>query len=164
VVLWVEVGPHRILLGADLETASDHTTGWSAVLDGSEVVSDGAAIFKVPHHGSATAHDDRVWTDLLSDGPVAILSPFSRGKQFLPTSDDVERITALTPCAYTTAPPGWKKHHWSDKVVRDSVKEATTRMNNVFSVWGHIRLRKKITEAVSDAWGVELLGDACRLS
>ncbi|MEZ4658033.1 MAG: MBL fold metallo-hydrolase [Caldilineaceae bacterium] len=35
VVLWVEIGPHRILLGADLEVTSNPQTGWSVILSDS---------------------------------------------------------------------------------------------------------------------------------
>ena len=71
VVLWVEIGQHKILLGADLENTSNPKTGWTVILDESAVVSGKAGLYKVPHHGSENAHHNRVWSNLLSETPHA---------------------------------------------------------------------------------------------
>jgi len=163
VVLWVEVGHHKILLGADLEKTSDPRTGWSVILNNSTVVSGKAGVFKVPHHGSETAHHAEVWSELLLKEPFAVVTPFSRGKKLLPSSTDVERLTRLTLYAYATSPTRLQKLRWRDRIVRDYVDQVTQRIYSVHQGWGHVRLRQKI-EAMNDSWQVELFGDAYALN
>jgi len=162
VALWIKVGNHKILLGAELERTPDPKTGWSVILSDSTVIFDKAGVFKVPHHGSENAHHERVWSELLSEKPFAILSPFRRGNQQLPSPADVERITRLTPHAFASAPARRRRQKWRNRVVRDAVKQSTRNIQDVHCGWGHIRLRKRIDET-SPAWRVELFGDACTL-
>ena len=62
VVLLIEVADTIVLLGGDLEQQ-----GWLAILDGDRQVDTRASAFKVPHHGSEDAFEERVWTEMLSD-------------------------------------------------------------------------------------------------
>lgn len=162
VVLWVEVGHHKILLGSDLERTSNPKTGWSVILDESTVVSDKAGVFKVPHHGSENAHHKGVWSELLLNEPCAIVSPFSRGKKPLPSRTDVERLVRLTPYVYATCPTKPRKLKWRDRIVKDYVDQVTQSIHSVHQGWGHVRLRKKIYET-DNSWQVELFGDAYTL-
>ena len=165
VVLWVEVGRHFILLGADLECSTDPEMGWLAILDRSEVIAERrgkARIFKVAHHGSKTAHEPRAWNEIISGEPLAILTPFRRGNVSLPTGDDRRRIKGLAPSAFITADPRERRHNWRNRVVRDVLKQATRNIRDVHSGWGHIRLRHLIDDP-GDNWKVELFGDATPL-
>jgi beta-lactamase superfamily II metal-dependent hydrolase len=146
VVLWVEVGDHRLLLGADLERTSDPKTGWSVIVNDSTVVSGEAKVFKVPHHGAESAYEPSVWSQLLSRDPFAIVSPFSLGDKLLPTYEDVRRITTLTNNAYITARPVRRRHRWTNKVVRELVGDVTRDIHDVHCGWGQIRLRRGITD------------------
>jgi hypothetical protein len=159
VVLWIEVGHHKVLLGSDLETTTDPKTGWSVIVDESTVVSGRASAFKIPHHGSKNAHYGEVWFQLLSTEPCAVLAPFRRGGTTLPTSEDIIRICRLTSQAYATAPPRRRRHRWHERVVRDFVNETTRDIRDVHCGWGQIRLRKDIRQA-DQSWQVELFGDA----
>ncbi len=162
VVLWIEVGEHKILLSADLEKTSDPKTGWSIILTDSTVVSGKAGVFKIPHHGSENAHHDDVWSELLSKEPLAVVTPFRLGKKPLPSPQDVRRINQLTPHAYTTAPARRRRQKWRNRVVRDFIDQATRSMHNVHHGWGHVRFRQKIS-AKNRPWDVELFGDATSL-
>ncbi len=162
VVLWVEVGPHKILLGGDLEKTSNPKTGWSVILDESTIISGKAGLFKVPHHGSENAHHDQVWSDLLLNESFAILSPFGQGKKPLPSRTDVERLIGLTPHVYATSPTKLQKIKWRDRIVREYVDQVTRSIRNVYQGWGHVRLRRKIEE-MENSWQVELFGDAYAL-
>jgi len=165
VVLWVEIGRHLILLGADLECSPDSKTGWLAILDHSTVIAgrkDKATLVKVAHHGAESAHEPRAWNEIISTEPFAILTPFSRGNVFLPTVNDRTRIKGLTPSAFITAAPGRHRHTWRNKVVRDVLQEATRSIRSVHSGWGHVRLRRTI-EDQADNWRTELFGDAVPL-
>jgi hypothetical protein len=162
VVLWVKVGDHRILLGADLEKTTNPKTGWSVILSGSTVICDKASVFKIPHHGSETAHHEGVWSELLVEEPFAVVSPFHRGKRPLPSPTDIQRIVQSTPNAFATAPTGRRRQKWHDRVVRDFVTRATREIQNVHHGWGHVRLRSQIAD-VNQSWTIELLGDAYAL-
>ena len=59
VVLWVEVGNHRFLLGADLESTGNPATGWNAIVSSSARPAGQAQVYKVSHHGSGNASADR---------------------------------------------------------------------------------------------------------
>ncbi len=161
VVLWIEVGDQRILLGGDLELTSDSSMGWMAIIEGA--VLDGQAdSFKIPHHGSKTAHHDAIWTQLLSKQPTAIVTPFIKGRTALPSTDDVSRLKALTPYLYATSNPKPKPQKWRNRVVRDTVAAATKSIHGLESGYGHVRLRKPIS-AQEQPWSVELFGDAIQL-
>lgn len=165
VVLWVEVGRHVMLLGADLECTIDPGRGWLAILNHATVIrayERKAKIFKVAHHGANSAHEPRVWNDIILPEPIAILTPFSRGNISLPTVRDRGRIKSLTPSAFITAAPREHGYSWSNRVVRDLVKEATRSIRNVHSGWGHVRVRQ-IIEDPQDNWRTELFGDAVPL-
>ena len=159
VVLWIEIGIHRILLGSDLENTNDSETGWTAILNNSQVVNNKAGVFKIPHHGSENAHNDTIWSRFLLDNPYSLLSPFFKGNISLPTQPDIHRINHFTNNAYITNPTRKRKFRWRDNVVRDFVKDVTPDIYNVHSGWGHIRLRKKISDT-NPFWQVQLSGDA----
>jgi hypothetical protein len=159
VVLWIEVGRHKVLLGSDLEATTDPKTGWSVIVDESTVISGEAGVFKIPHHGSRNAHHGDVWSKLLSREPFAVLTPFRLAGTTLPTPTDIRRICRLTSRAYATASPRRRRQKWHQKVVRDSLKEATREIRDVHSGWGHVRLRNSIGET-NRSWQVELFGDA----
>jgi beta-lactamase superfamily II metal-dependent hydrolase len=159
VALWCQVEHHGFLLGADLERSSRTDTGWSAILDESTVARGKAAAYKVAHHGAASGHDDRVWTNLLVSQPHAVLTPYSRGNNTLPTPSDADRIINLTPHAYITAPPRQRRENWTRVIVRQKVNTTTKRMHGVDIGWGHVRLRCPITAAIG-SWEVETFGDA----
>lgn len=163
VVIWIEVANHRMLLGADLERTSDRKTGWSVILDESTITNDKADVFKTPHHGSENAHHERVWTDLLSDNPFALVSPFLRGAKPLPSPADVERLNRLTPHAYATSRTKLRRTKWRDRVVRDYIDQVTRSVHSVRQGWGHVRLRRGIDEQ-NASWRLELFGDAVALS
>ena len=163
VVLWVEIGNEKILLGADLECTSDSNTGWSAILSGSTVISGKGKVYKIPHHGSENAHNNEVWADLLIKDPIVVATPFRRGRKSLPCSDDIDRIINLTPYAYITALIKHKKQKWTNRVVSDFVKQSTNYMLSAKYLWGQIRLRKIINDTNSP-WNIELFGDSTSLN
>lgn len=162
--LWIELGSHALLLGADLEETVDPKTGWSVILTESKVISGIADIFKVPHHGSENAHHQDVWTQLLATDPHAILTPFARGRKPLPSVDDIARIVNLTPNASMTSPARLSRERWRNRVVRDFVNDVTREMISVNHGWGQIRLRRRLTGGSAAPWELTLLGDAHRLN
>ena len=163
VALWVRVGEHRLLLGADLEVAKGNPkTGWTVILDQSQVTDGKASVFKIPHHGSQNGHDTRVWEELLTTEAVAILTPFWKGNVKLPSKTDEQRIVGMGRAAYITASNIQKEPDIKDRVVRDTVAEATRNIRRLHSHTGHIRLRSNLY--ASPTWKVELFGGARALT
>ena len=160
VVLLIEIGETAVLLGGDLERR-----GWLAILEGDRQVTRKASAFKVPHHGSEGAHEDRVWTEMLSDGPVAILTPWWRGGRYLPTQDGVEQMLRFTDEVYITAEPGQPPPRASrsrDRIVDRELRDNGIVIRSVEFTSGIVRLRKN--KDSSEHWRVERFGTAKQLA
>ncbi len=159
VVLLIEIGEMAVLLGGDLERQ-----GWLAILEGARQVTKAASAFKVPHHGSEGAHDDRVWTEMLGDGTVAILTPWWNGGRHLPTRRGVERMLRFTDEVYITAEPGHPPPRASrsrDRMMERTLRESGSTIRSVAFTSGIVRLRKN--KVPSEHWRVERFGTARQL-
>ena len=86
VVLLIKVDEAVVLLGSDLEGR-----GWLEILAARERPNCKASIFKIPHHGSQNAHEDRMWSEMLDSEPIAALTPWRKGGRVLPTEGEQER-------------------------------------------------------------------------
>ena len=64
-----------------------------------------ASIYKVAHHGSANAHHDGIWQELLVEDAHAVVAPWALGRSVLPTEADIQRICSLSGEGHLTAPP-----------------------------------------------------------
>jgi hypothetical protein len=101
IVLSVRVEARTFLLGADLEVSSVPQIGWHAVRTCNLRHPEPAGFFKVPHHGSENADDQLVWDEMLQEGPIAALTPFTRSS--LPKAADLARLATRTNRIYCTA-------------------------------------------------------------
>jgi hypothetical protein len=149
-----------VLLGADLEVTADAGLGWIAVVNGfnkQEVKHQG---FKIPHHGSPTAHHDDVWNQMLVVEPWVVTTPFVSGAVRLPSVPDSHRILKQTGKAYLTAPPQPAKFHDPNRAVERTVNESTLSAHFVPGRYGQVRMRKSIAALAEAPWGVELFGNA----
>jgi len=164
VALWLRLGNHRVLLGADLEETAAAGRGWTAVLACNTRPQGKALVFKVPHHGSVTAEMPAIWTELLVPNPLAVLTPFIKGDVQLPTDEDVRRIRSRTTAAFITAPakppPTLKRPSMVSKTISQTVK----RIQPVLVSPGQIRLRADVANAETDSWRVELFNGAVSLN
>jgi beta-lactamase superfamily II metal-dependent hydrolase len=157
VVMHVDFGNDAVLLGSDLENHG--TFGWA------EIIADAicsrqrkASIYKVAHHGSATAELPKIWTQLLLATPIAAITPFNNGVVHLPNPSDKKRIRGTTPNAYLS----------SDATKRPKIPSALMkRMTDISknlsprnAGFGAIRVRKRDTAA---HWNVSLFGAAVAL-
>lgn len=161
-VVSVRVGQVSLLFGADLECSTDPTEGWTAIIDSGGRPPQPADLFKVAHHGSANAHDDRIWTEMLVDDPTAVLTPYTSGKTPLPRATDVARLVALTPEVWITRMPGTAgklKRNWT---VEKTIESATRWIRKADGDAGSVRLRRMADG--SGGWSVEATGAAGRLS
>ena len=103
VVLHLQIGDYAILLGSDLEETGHPGTGWSVIVDSTTKPESKASIFKIPHHGSVTAHNEDIWNEMLTENPCAVLTPFVNGNVYLPKDTDVARIATYSDNAYSTS-------------------------------------------------------------
>lgn len=164
VVLSVEAGGHRVLLGGDLHVKADRSLGWLAVVDEHASVDARHHAFKVPHHGSPTGHHDEVWSTLAVEQACAVTTPFVGGNVRLPSIADCQRILSKTKNAYLSAPPVPGRFRDSNKTVEKTVQEATRSVQFVPGKYGHVRLRKLLDEKPGTPWRVELFGSAVSMA
>ena len=143
------------LFGADLERR-----GWTAVLRDDANPRCMSSVFKIPHHGSANAHLQGVWDELLEPRPIAILAPWRRGGGALPKKQDVRRILARTPNAYATA-DATSGTTPRDRWVRKRLRRVKAHIAPESGAPGMIRLRR--TMDGESSWRVNLFGSACGL-
>jgi len=86
---WGSEGPDRV--GGDLAWPERPTSP--------------AHVFKVAHHGGKSGHLEAMWDELLVEKPISILTPFVRGRQSLPTVEDLRRITSRSAKTLITTLP-----------------------------------------------------------
>lgn len=165
VVLWIAVANRGMLLGADLEEAGAGgraampDAGWAAIVSSTARPQFRSSAFKVPHHGSPTAHHDAVWETMLEPEPAAVLTPFEKGRVTLPRLEDCERILARTPAAYISTKSSSKRYKPTDKVVKWAMQDRAPRTR---TEPGHVILRATATDPGS-TWRTELADGACTL-
>jgi hypothetical protein len=163
VVLRAEAGAHRILLGSDLEECGDPQRGWSAVVSGcSRPAPTGlSGIFKVPHHGSKNGDHPGVWSNLLHDNPLCVLTPFR--KSALPRPEDVQRLKSKTTQLYSTAPIRGpappKREAMVERVQRAMLRDHRSLAGKL----GHVRVRFDVQSPPASPVAVTLFGSASSL-
>jgi beta-lactamase superfamily II metal-dependent hydrolase len=150
VVLWIEVGDKVMLLGADVLNGPANC-GWEGVLSSFQPESDRrASLFKVAHHGSPGADHDDVWGRLVTDRPVALLTPYWRGSVRIPGVLDRGRILSRAN-AFITATPAPK----SPKPVKSVAAQLGQSAQNVrpaYTRCGQIRARAQLGDPT---WKIE---------
>jgi beta-lactamase superfamily II metal-dependent hydrolase len=163
VVLWVKIGDLSVVLGSDLEETEDPSTGWSVIVDSKARPNGKAYVFKIPHHGSSNGDQPRVWSEMLIDEPLAVLTPFVNGRTELPTRSDVRRIQGQTPNTFSTnkilSNQQIKRHGAVEKMIKETVKTIRVIPNTP----GHVRLRKTVVGTSNTNWSVELFDGAVDL-
>lgn len=164
VVLHIDWEDCSALLGADMETSSSMDRGWSSVIqDAQDRSLSKSELFKVAHHGSSNGHDERIWSDLLKAEPVAVLTPYLRGKleSCPPTADDVARISKLAPRSFITTRRYHNESTTRSAVIKSGLSDSGITMRSKSRPMGIVRFRK--TFGVASLWREELLGGACNL-
>jgi Metallo-beta-lactamase superfamily len=141
VVLWIEVGPLRALLGADLEHTDDPGQGWTAVLE-SHYEPRSATFFKVPHHGSKNADCPEVWRRMLVENPIALVTPFTGAR--LPRGSDLTRLSGRTTNLYCTV-EGTGGAPKRDAVVEKTMRRQVKGRRIIEGQPGHVRVRRSLT-------------------
>jgi hypothetical protein len=148
------------LLGADLDRTSHDDAGWGAVVALAPATSGRATLVKVPHHGSITAHDERMWSELLTPKPDAMLTPWTRAGKRVPSEEDRRRLCGLAPDTVIAGQAGSKATQYNPAVER-TLREVAISRHAATGRMGHIRARC----APSDPgqWRIDPIHDAQRL-
>jgi beta-lactamase superfamily II metal-dependent hydrolase len=162
VVLAIRVGCASALLGADLEERNRPGLGWQAVLQNHPTGAERYDGFKVPHHGSSTAFHPDVWNRLIGSNGWAVVTPYNRQREPIPTRTDCERIRRMTERSFITSPPGWSRFRHPSPAVQKTAEEATVKIGAEQPRYGHVRLRKSATTAGD--WRIECFGHATPLA
>ena len=157
VALWIALDGFSLLLGSDLEKS-----GWVTILESEDRPQGVASVFKVPHHGSADADEPGVWATMLQSEPVALLTPWQRGKGRLPTLPDVRRIRSKTRQAYATVDGSRRTVPRRSSIVERVIKENGAQFTALTPTVSSVRLRRPL--GTRGNWAVETLGRACDLS
>ncbi len=158
VAILVQTVAFHLLLGADLEKTNDDQFGWKAVLKSELRPQSRSSTFKVAHHGSANADHKDVWERMLVEQPIAVITPFAKLAQPLPTRTDLERIKNHADRVFcTTWPPSTKppRRRGVDGIVRGATKsrKALNRKS------GCVRLRLDLNNVGSKP-KIEMFGSA----
>lgn len=162
VVLHVRVGDVSLLLGADLETDGSNERGWQAIVRSTGRPTQPAHFLKVPHHGSANAHDDAMWADLLVADVHAGVTPFRGGRTSLPRESDKARIAGRTPNAWLTRGSAVAGRPRRPNAVQRTLRE-TVRSIDVISV-DPGRVTMRCDAATPGQWVVDAPSPAERLT
>ena len=156
IVLWVNIGDDRLLLGADMEESSDYK-GWTLLLEDQSLIDKKAQVYKVAHHGSKTGHHDNVWSDLLESDPICMIAPW-RGTR-LPSQSDIDRLKKSSNEIYISSHfSGEQKIKSSNKVYKRLLESKKAKY--LFPEFSMVRLRKRIG---SSKWNSECFGKAKKI-
>ena len=146
IVLWVTAGEHSVLLGGDLEDSTNPAVGWGAVVTSNLRPTGRARVFKVPHHGSANADNPSVWAKMLTERPVAVLTPFAGGRKPLPSDEDIARLCTRTDLLYCTASRVGSKPQKRDPAVERMAEMVTRHRRTVGRKVGQVQVRLPIMD------------------
>lgn len=138
VVLFIEIGPLGILLGADLEEANG-CQAWSAIVESQTRPKINAGFFKVPHHGSGNAHHPEVWRKMLTADPVYAVAPYNKGSK-LPTVQDRARLLSSARRGYITIDPASRRSLRSGSVSK-MIKGFNVSLVQAMPSAGHVRAK-----------------------
>ena len=156
VALLIIVDKIGILLGSDLEGISDPDIGWPDVVTNSVCIKDKkSTIYKVPHHGSSNADIPAIWSELLIDDPIAVLTPHLRGNNNLPTDCDVARIRGYTIKAYITSRLYCATYKKRPYAVRRTLKEVKKSIKILHPPVGHVCVRGSKLVDCSYDWRIK---------
>lgn len=138
VALHICNGTDTILLGSDLEVSGSPHLGWEAVLASASKPTTRAALFKIPHHGSANGHSEDVVSSMLGVKPVSIITTMNT--HALPKPGDLERIKNFSSSVFLTTEPLIRPPARS-RAVEEQLGMVVKRRRVIPKFIGHIRVR-----------------------
>ena len=161
VVTLLSIGSFAVVLAADLEETTSEHTGWTPIVASTGRPQVKAGIFKVPHHGSENGHSEDAWQNLLTPKPIALTTPYNRGRKALPSKSDKVRIASLSSDFYLTSVTNVRRIK-RDAAVEKTIREIGQGPRVAEPMTGIVRLRNGGLAAPED-WTVEFGGDAYKV-
>jgi beta-lactamase superfamily II metal-dependent hydrolase len=162
VVLFLRLGKHKAILGADLEVSKSSNSGWVAILDSSTTIikAGRASYFKIPHHGSENGYHERIWKELLEVNPNSNIAPWNR-HTFLPTPKMLAHYQGLTnKLSLTSSTSVSKKPKKRDKDITKLITRFNHKLVEVKFSEGIVRNRIRQSES---NWTIDTFGSAYTL-
>jgi beta-lactamase superfamily II metal-dependent hydrolase len=159
VVVHIQIGNEHILLGGDLERTNSEHTGWNAIVASTIRPQEKSSVFKVPHHGSSTAHSTSVWEEMITKDAIAVLTP--NLSSALPRDEELQWLKQQGRTVLATGLP--KKATIKRRREVDSKMKAATKKIVSYTLpegAGLVRLRKSPRDV---SWKSELFGSAVKV-
>ncbi|ORU93415.1 MAG: hypothetical protein A6F72_06790 [Cycloclasticus sp. symbiont of Poecilosclerida sp. N] len=142
VAIWFGFGNWSALLGSDLELSTDNNKSWKSIFKSQiykKLSLSKSSLYKVAHHGSRNGHHDDIYTQLLSENPIAIATAYTPSK--LPGKRDIHRIknhcSALTVTRDANSNTKLKLDSMVEKELKAIEKNRTVLNEKI----GHIQIR-----------------------
>ena len=163
VALYLEMGYHRAILGADLEISRDDREGWMNIVLNNTVIDNEklSSLFKIPHHGSANGFCENVWSNLLEKNPVAKLTPWNRGNG-LPQREMLKKYSQNTEKLFMTNRFTSSQPKKRDKQIDKYLKKIGKELEEVKYKKGIIRCRIDMADPNAE-WEVELIENSTQI-
>jgi len=162
VVLYLRLGCHRAILGADLEVAQDNKEGWLAITGTSTVTDKKATYFKIPHHGSENGYHSDIWQLLLEDNPLSSLTTYNRGYG-LPEIEMLQKYGEHSDRLFSTSPTLGGKKKKRDTKTDKLIANFNKTIQEIKYQKGTIRARINLFDQTAQ-WEVELFENAFHIN
>lgn len=155
VALFVKIGTHRAILGADLEVSHNRLEGWFNIIDNAQTIDSRASLFKIPHHGSENGYHPSIWDVLLDDNPVAKITPYNKNSK-LPQVEMVQIYSEHTDKLFITSPViGVGKPKSRDRQIEKFIKKMEFKLQEIKFSKGIIRSQIDFTNLLA-TWNTDL--------
>lgn len=137
--------------------------GWAAIVSSTQRPQGTAQLIKVPHHGSPDADFPPVWSSMLVDDPIALVTPFAGGTNPRPAASDVSRLKERTDELYATGPARGRTPERRDHTVEKTMNQVARSRRVRIGRMGHAQVRWKVTAMPGTPPSIQLFNGAERL-
>jgi hypothetical protein len=165
IVLYIRSGNQRVLFGADREKQRAKTRGWDSVAScAAKRGLNRASLFKVAHHGSPNGDSNIIWSDLLEEDPIAILTPFRKGtKGGRPRPRDISALCTRTKWTFITSDVSSSARNRKSAAIDINAEDVAMGIQVLGPAQlplGHIRARANVA---GGPWMIDLVRPAAYL-
>ena len=120
------------------------------------------AAFDGENADPANGREPEVWMRMLRPEPLAVLTPWRKGRGHLPRQRDVRRLRSCTSNAYATAKPRLSRSSPAHSTVERTIRESGIELRRTSMQHGCVRLRRPLE--AQGQWEIETFGSAYRLT
>lgn len=157
IVLLLKIDKLEIVLGGDLEDSSNSKLGWNDVLARKHCPKKTVSLFKIPHHGSQTAYNERVWQCLFSTDPYSVLTPYNKLRNPIPRKSDINNIRKHSTKCYITSNPNTSREVKIDRTAQKVLDRLNISIRSLKREYGQVRF---LPDFQNQDWKVKLSGNA----